>query len=822
MNKKRHFKTTAIFIGIISLLSCVLCSTSTKAARYEENWFNPYLKLQAMQETPVPAAPDVTETPPVVTFDTVVMTSSAISATANDITITWDAVTDAEGYELNISYNDISYTTETTTNSFVIPSLNAATICSYQIRCYKTVLGEKIYSPLSQIFYAATTVNKVTGIAVTDRAAQTATSASISLIWDNMNNASYKVYYKPVSEGVYTLSGSTSLNAYTIEGLAASERYDIYIQAYCLDEGNTGEASDVLSLYTCPAAVSGFKIVTEESHRIDLSWDENPTGSSYYLYRSINDLPYELYTITTGTSISETGLEAGTVYSYIISSYLDTTNLLSQYSETLRAVTTPYVTTGFALSANTAESIHLSWNLNNTATGYIIYRRQGSGDFEYLTSTTETSYTDTGLESGKNYRYKIMTYADTEEHTSGFSNVEKTSTLPAQVNLKGKAGYGKLRLAWEAVTGAAGYYIYQQQGEDFVLIDTIEDKKTISKVYENLTAEETYNYKIYAYRMAFGQEFISEESAASVTPRITKGTTTSPSYYKTKKELINSDAWKKTAIVKKYANYSKSYTIPGIRSTNVNGFESTSMCPQGLTFAKNYLLISAYDSYGEEQSVIYVLDKEFKDLLTVIVLPNQTHAGGITFDGENIWVTNGKKACTIDFKEVDSAAQEYAMFHNVNFSAMYNLGKKASFLTWNKGQLWAGSFENNKNGTLRSYKIEKNTSEENNSTPLTLTEQSNVTIPPAVQGIAFSGKNMILSRAYGYTNELNIYKPSGAGTKNMSTGKIKKTVQMPALNEEIAVLGNYIYVNFESAIPGSQALNHMDRVLAIKLKPVLK
>ncbi len=797
MNKKRYFKPTAIFIGIMSLLYCVLCSTSTKATGYAE-------------------------TPPAATFDAVVTESSVIFATTNDITITWDAVTDAEGYELAISYNGIPYTTETTVNSFIIPSLSAATICSYQIRCYKTILGEKVYSPLSQVFYAATTVNKVTGIAVTDRAAQTATSASISLTWDSMNNASYKVYYKPVSEGVYTLSGNTSLNAYTIEGLEASKRYDIYIQAYCLNESNIGEASDVLSLCTCPAAVSGFKIIKEESHRIDLSWNENPAVSSYYLYRSINDMPYELYRVTTGTSISEIGLEAGTVYSYIISSYLDTTNLLSQYSKTLRAVTTPYATTGLALSANTAESIHLSWNLNDTATGYIIYRRQGSGDFEYLTSTTETSYTDTGLSSGKNYRYKIMTYADTEEHTSGFSNVVKTSTLPEQVNLKGKAGYGKLRLTWKAVTGAAGYYIYQKQEEGFTLIDKIEDKKTISKVYENLTAEEIYSYKVYAYRMAFGQEFISEESAIDITPRITKGTTTSPSYYKTKKELIRSDAWNKTEIVKKYANYSKSYTIPGICSTNVNGFESTSMCPQGLTFAKNYLLISAYDSHYEEQSVIYVLDKEFKDLLTVIVLPNQTHAGGITFDGENIWITNGKKVCTIDFKEVDNAAQEYAMFHNVSFSAVYKLGKKASFLTWHKDQLWAGSFELNKNGTLRSYKVEKNTAKENGSMPLILTEKSDVVIPPAVQGIAFTGKNMILSRAYGYTNELNIYKPSGTGTKNMKTGKIKKTVQMPALNEEIAVLGKYIYVNFESAIPGSQALNHMDRVLAIKLKPVLK
>lgn len=108
------------------------------------------------------------------------------------------------------------------------------------------------------------------------------------------------------------------------------------------------------------------------------------------------------------------------------------------------------------------------------------------------------------------------------------------------------------------------------------------------------------------------------------------------------------------------------------------------MCPQGLTFAENYLLISAYDTYNEENSVIYVMDKTSKELLTVIVLPNKTHAGGITYDGENIWITNGQKICTIDFNEVDVAAQENNIFKNVNFTGTYNLGHKASFLAWHK------------------------------------------------------------------------------------------------------------------------------------------
>lgn len=899
MIKKRHIKNTGIIMGI-TILSCIISAASNtkvlagssapdilnnNSTIYSNGLFNPSFRQTEKKEettTPLPSSlPEETAQTDTAIKETIT-SSSVISVTENDITIKWDAMPEAEGYELNISYSNVNYTIETNDTTFKIPSLSTATICSYQIRYYKTILGVKTYSPMSGIFLASTTTSKVSGVSVTDRTASAPDTATIDITWDTMNDAIYKVYYKPSSESKYILSGETSLNTYTVEGLNASEKYDIYVQAYCLTEENTGEASEIISTYTCPSSVSSFKIISEESHSISLSWDANPTGTSYYIYRSINDSEYELYKVSTETTLSETELNAGTVYSYKICSYLDKTNLMSPASGPLRAVTTPYVTTGLVLSGNTAESIQLSWDYNETATGYIVYRRKGSGDFEYLASTTNTSYTDTGLDSGKNYRYKIQTYADTEEHTSEFSDVQKTSTLPAQAELKGKAGYGKLRLSWKAVSGAAGYYIYQQTGDNYILINTIENPKSVSIVYENLTAGETYNYKVYAYRNAFDTEFVSEESVISVTPRVTKGTTTTPSYYKTKKALINSDAWKNIPIVKKSANYNKSYTIPGIRSTNVNGFESTSMCPQGLTFAENYLLISAYDTYNEENSVIYVMDKTSKELLTVIVLPNKTHAGGITYDGENIWITNGQKICTIDFKEVDAAAQENNIFKNINFTGIYNLGHKASFLAWYKNQIWTGNFEYTQNGKLRSYSITKTTNNEQNTTEtgneintadpvnteppedtlqtgitednteatedtnttdstnnnndnsdnidnssignitLTLTQQSCVTIPPAVQGITFSGNKLILSRAYGYINELNVYKPSNTGKTNMKTGKSVKTVKMPALNEEIAILGNYIYVNFESAVPGSKALNHMDRVLAIKLKAVLK
>ena len=50
------------------------------------------------------------------------------------------------------------------------------------------------------------------------------------------------------------------------------------------------------------------------------------------------------------------------------------------------------------------------------------------------------------------------------------------------------------------------------------------------------------------------------------------------------------------------------------------------------------------------------------------------------------------------------------------------------------------------------------------------------------------------------------------------------SVMLPALDysNEIFENGAYLYVNFESGLPGSLALNHMDRILALKLKAILK
>lgn len=70
--------------------------------------------------------------------------------------------------------------------------------------------------------------------------------------------------------------------------------------------------------------------------------------------------------------------------------------------------------------------------------------------------------------------------------------------------------------------------------------------------------------------------------------------------------------------------------VPGLTYTNLGDFYSSSMVPQGLCMANDYILVTAYDSKKEANSVIYVIANTMMrrgEYLTTIVLPDKNHVG---------------------------------------------------------------------------------------------------------------------------------------------------------------------------------------------------
>ena len=205
--------------------------------------------------------------------------------------------------------------------------------------------------------------------------------------------------------------------------------------------------------------------------------------------------------------------------------------------------------------------------------------------------------------------------------------------------------------------------------------------------------------------------------------------------------------------------------------------------------------------------------------MTTIALPNKTHAGGIAFDGTNVWITQGYTVRSIPFSAIQSAAKQKKEWAEITaFKSIVTLTHQAATLTYYKKKLWVASYNELQKGYLGAYTITGKTSSNPGLSRTALTR-----VPTRVQGIAFtsSGK-MILSRSCqtdakqrGFLHVLSIYKPK-IKAKSISLGKCKKTVDMPTMNEEIAIKGSYLYVNFES-VSFSNATKRMDRVCAFKI-----
>lgn len=583
-----------------------------------------------------------------------------------------------------------------------------------------------------------------------------------------------------------------------------------------------------------PATPAAITASTYSATALTLEWEEGKGATEYEIYQyNSKTEAYELVHTTDDLLFELEDLKSATPYQFKIKSigYLeDGTRIESPFTEVFTKITKPTKVKNAAVEKNTASEISLTWSAVTRADGYYIYRYNKTKEkYEVVGTSKTTSYTDTAVTSGTSYKYKIKAYAGIAENIGAYSDLVRTGTLPAQVKItKIKNGEEKVRLTWDKVTGADGYRVYLATGAglEYKQISEIEGKSNVNYVAEGLTTQETYYFKVSAYKSIAS---VVTEGALSVTmehqvEKISK-TSTAAKLYSSWTKFKKSNAYKNYKQFSSNVKSSKSYIIPGMKVTNVDGFNSTAMCPQGLCFAKKYMLVSAYDRAGEEKSVIYVLEKSTRKYVTTLVLSNKTHAGGLAFDGENIWVSNGSKVSSIPYSEVLAAVKSGKAYKRVTYQSTCAVNTKPSFMTYYDGKLWVGEYNESASKNFFSYTITK--TEDNT---YQLTEVNRMLVPSRTQGATFlADGTLILSRSCQtktyykvYISRLEVYKPS----KPTVTGFIYKnamvsTKTMPPMTEGIATNGTYVYVAFESSA-FTECSYPVDRVCAFKASKIVK
>lgn len=280
--------------------------------------------------------------------------------------------------------------------------------------------------------------------------------------------------------------------------------------------------------------------------------------------------------------------------------------------------------------------------------------------------------------------------------------------------------------------------------------------------------------------------------------------------------------------------------IPGLSATrSLNILEGkigmcTTMTPQGVTIANDFLISSAYDHDSRHQSVLYVQDLQTKKLLKTIILKGTPHVGGITYDEDNqlLWVCGRKNKQAEIFSITLEAIEKYQddstkpiRYHQ---EAILGTISRASYVTYHDHSLFVGFFNPSGHGYVQRYQINrhgevqgKNIVNQLHTQFLVLADAvSSQDTLKQIQGIAFYGGYGFLSQSFGPgSSKLYVFKENHH-KKLYHKSDAVAVFTMPSHLEQISIDKEKIYFIFESAAYAyrNSSLDPIDRIVSLDLK----
>jgi chitodextrinase len=286
--------------------------------------------------------------------------------------------------------------------------------------------------------------------------ATAASSAQINLAWgaatDNVGVTNYLIERcQGASCSSFTQVATSTTTTFNNTGLAPNTSYSYRVRATDA-AGNLGPYSNVATTTTAPdtqppTQPGTLTATAASSAQINLAWGAatDNVGVTNYLIERCQDAGCSSFTqvaTSTTTTFNNTGLAAGTSYSYRVRA-TDLAGNLGPYSNVATTATTapdtqPPTQPG-TLTATAAGStqINLAWGPatdNVGVTNYLIERCQGANcsSFTQVATSTTTTISNTGLSPATSYGYRVRA-TDAAGNLGAYTNVATAITSEGPV-----------------------------------------------------------------------------------------------------------------------------------------------------------------------------------------------------------------------------------------------------------------------------------------------------------------------------------------------------------------------------------------------------
>ena len=157
--------------------------------------------------------------------------------------------------------------------------------------------------------------------------------------------------------------------------------------------------------------------------------------------------------------------------------------------------TRAYVTVRFKVSgqaapakpykiANVVSGVHVYWKETAGAVKYGLWRSETgiNGTYKWVANPTVPHFTDTKVESGKTYYYKVTAMDASGNHSAQSPAIGVIYVSTPDITSRSNIAAG-VKLGWEKITGATGYAIYRKSysGTDaWVRVGTVSGNSTFT------------------------------------------------------------------------------------------------------------------------------------------------------------------------------------------------------------------------------------------------------------------------------------------------------------------------------------------------------
>jgi fibronectin type 3 domain-containing protein len=435
--------------------------------------------------------------------------SSTYNKNAKKLTLTWKnpAALDLDEVELSWTNDELQPPLESISQdyddsvSLNFLNIEENTVCVFTVTT-RDEAGNESKTVMSVDTGDSTPPGPVTGLTVSYDGA----SRTISLGWTNPGDSDLKearIVWGIKDHAQNTLivdaePGTSGSSPFTLSAgdIQATNTY-VFAVKTADESGNvSGGAAKEITLARAPG---GLTVSSAASNSVTLSWNTVSGATGYRVYRGAAAAgPYASAGTSQSNSYTITGLSPGTRYYFKVSALINSVE--GSHSDYIYGITLPSAPARISALAVSSTSIEVSWDQVTGALGYTLYRSAAPDTgYTYVEAlpASASEQTDTGLEPGTTYYYKVSVKTQSGESDMGsYAQAITSPGEPLGLSLSATSATSIL-LSWDAVQGAVSYNVFRStvSSGGYTQIGT---SGGLSYADTGLTANITYYYKVSA------------------------------------------------------------------------------------------------------------------------------------------------------------------------------------------------------------------------------------------------------------------------------------------------------------------------------------